>query len=123
MTVEPVNSLNRASEPARIKESFLKLLTVQLKNQDPINPMDNQELTAQLARLSQTESLENIKNYQSSILNLQTASLVGKNVKALREDGSLLSGTVSKADYFSESPAFYVEGEKVYLSQLREISQ
>ena len=39
------------NSPEAIQNRFLKLLTVQMKNQDPTKPMDNAELTTQLAQL------------------------------------------------------------------------
>ena len=42
------------------KEEFLKLLVAQLQNQDPMNPMDNQEFVAQLATFSSLEQLMSI---------------------------------------------------------------
>lgn len=42
------------------KTEFLKLLVTQLQNQDPMNPMDNQEFIAQLATFSSLEQLISI---------------------------------------------------------------
>ncbi len=42
------------------KEEFLKLLVAQLQNQDPMNPMDNQQFVAQLATFSSLEQLMSI---------------------------------------------------------------
>ena len=44
------------------KDAFLQLLVTQLKLQDPTNPMDDKQLTAQLAQFSSLESLNNIQN-------------------------------------------------------------
>jgi flagellar basal-body rod modification protein FlgD len=41
---------------------FLKLLVTQLQNQDPMNPMDNQQFVAQLATFSSLEQLMSINN-------------------------------------------------------------
>lgn len=42
------------------KDEFLKLLTVQLKNQDPLNPMEQGKMAAELAQFSQLEQLSNL---------------------------------------------------------------
>jgi flagellar basal-body rod modification protein FlgD len=42
------------------KDEFLKLLTFQLKNQDPLNPMEQNKFTAELAQFSQLEQLQNL---------------------------------------------------------------
>jgi len=69
------------------KTEFLKLLVAQLKNQDPLNPMDGTDFAAQLAQFSSLEQLNNlnegIKNlgvYQMSQANAQAVNLIGKEV-------------------------------------------
>jgi len=42
------------------KEDFLLLLVAQLQNQDPMNPMDNEQFVAQLATFSSLEQLMSI---------------------------------------------------------------
>ncbi len=42
------------------KEEFLQLLVAQLRNQDPMNPMESQEFAAQLAQFSSVEQLINV---------------------------------------------------------------
>lgn len=71
------------------KDDFLNLLITQLQNQDPLNPTDSAEFTAQLAQFSSLEQLGNVndnlqelKNFQASINNSQAVSLIGKTVTA-----------------------------------------
>lgn len=75
------------------KEEFLKLLIAQLKNQDPMNPMENQEFAAQLAQFSSLEQLININDTLQQqvagsqgiahLLNVTTAtSVIGRTVLA-----------------------------------------
>src|SRR5687767_7843535 len=42
------------------KDEFMKLLTFQLQNQDPMNPMDQSKFTGELAQFSQLEQLTNL---------------------------------------------------------------
>ena len=44
------------------KDEFLKMLIAQLKNQDPLNPLDGTAFTAQLAQFSSLEQLQNIRS-------------------------------------------------------------
>jgi flagellar basal-body rod modification protein FlgD len=45
---------------ADAQDRFLKLLTTQLKNQDPLNPMDNAQMTSQLAQISTVDGIEKL---------------------------------------------------------------
>jgi flagellar basal-body rod modification protein FlgD len=69
------------------KDAFLKLLTAQLSNQDPTEPVDNQAFIAQLAQFSSLEQLQGVSSRLDSLLlamgssnQLGAASLVGKDV-------------------------------------------
>lgn len=69
------------------QSEFLKLLVTQMKNQDPTNPMDNQQLTAQMAQFSSLEQLMNINTGLTNLLSAsnsttsaQALSLIGKEV-------------------------------------------
>jgi flagellar basal-body rod modification protein FlgD len=72
------------------KDDFLTLLITQLQNQDPLNPTDSVEYTAQLAQFSSLEQLSNINQnleylqlYQASINNAQAVAFIGKEITAL----------------------------------------
>lgn len=54
---------NTASE---IQDRFLKLLVAQMKNQDPLNPLDNAEVTAQTAAISTVEGIEKLNTTMST---------------------------------------------------------
>jgi flagellar basal-body rod modification protein FlgD len=69
------------------KDAFLKLLTAQLSNQDPLEPVDNQAFIAQLAQFSSLEQLQGVSSRLDSLLlattsstQLGTASFVGREV-------------------------------------------
>ncbi len=52
------------------QEMFLKLLVAQMKNQDPLNPTDSTQYTAQLAQFSSLEQLTGINDKLSQLLDL-----------------------------------------------------
>ncbi len=77
-----------------LQERFMTLLITQIKNQDPLNPLDNAEVTSQLAQLNMVGGIERLNDrieaMAASFLSgqsLQAASLVGRNV--LVEAGTL----------------------------------
>ncbi|WP_338885235.1 MULTISPECIES: flagellar hook assembly protein FlgD [Xenorhabdus] len=70
-----------------IKDSFLNILVAQLKNQDPTNPMQNSELTSQIAQISTVEGIEKLNKTLGSIVGqmdsnhvMQTTALIGRGV-------------------------------------------
>jgi flagellar basal-body rod modification protein FlgD len=48
-------------DPLTQKETFLKLLVAQIKNQDPLNPTDGTQFLGQLAQFTQLEQMMNIR--------------------------------------------------------------
>jgi flagellar basal-body rod modification protein FlgD len=79
-------SLTGANE-AGSQDRFLKLLVTQLKNQDPLSPMDNAQLTSQIAQINTVSGIAtlntSVQQLSSQFLQLQSlqgASLVGKDV-------------------------------------------
>lgn len=76
-----------ASTTSSTQDQFLKLLTTQLQNQDPLNPMDNAQMTSQLAQISTVDGITQLNaTLQSLVSNanssqaLQAAALVGHGV-------------------------------------------
>lgn len=74
------------------KDDFMKLMISQLKNQDPLNPMDGTAFSAQLAQFSSLEQLTNLNEYMKqsidanailtqSINNTLITNMIGKEVK------------------------------------------
>ncbi len=81
------------------KDAFLRLLVSQLQHQDPLNPADSTEFTAQLAQFSSLEQLANIsgalaelKLYQASINNAQSVAFIGKEIEFQGNQVELATG-------------------------------
>nr|WP_218953152.1 flagellar hook capping FlgD N-terminal domain-containing protein [Parapusillimonas granuli] len=69
------------------QERFLTLLVTQLQNQDPLNPMDNAQVTSQIAQLSTVNGINQLNNTLLALSgqmdvsqSMQAASLIGKEV-------------------------------------------
>lgn len=94
MAVSAVNStsqqsqaLNSLTQKTVTQDDFLKLLITQLENQDPLQPMDNQEFAAQLATFNSLGQLIDINQKLGSLQNTYAAanqfsatSMIGKEV-------------------------------------------
>jgi flagellar basal-body rod modification protein FlgD len=62
------------------ENNFFQLLTAQLENQDPLNPMSASDFAAELAQFSTAIGVQQLQTTQTSYGNLQLSQLVGKNV-------------------------------------------
>lgn len=81
-------------------QTFLKLLTVQLANQNPLEPMGDRDFFAQLAQLGQVQGIDKL---QASMDMSQAAGLIGKTVTAVRPmtdsgltENTLVTGVVTR---------------------------
>ena len=82
------------------KDDFLKLLLVQLENQDPLNPMDNTAMIAQLAQFTSLEQMQNLntqlQTFRQEQALMSSMSLTGKMAKLTLSDGSVVEGMIDK---------------------------
>jgi flagellar basal-body rod modification protein FlgD len=70
-----------------LQENFMTMLVTQLRNQDPLNPVENQELTSHLAQINTVSGIDKLNTTLSGITTqietgqtLQAAALIGKGV-------------------------------------------
>ncbi|MCH9639814.1 MAG: flagellar hook assembly protein FlgD [Betaproteobacteria bacterium] len=84
------------------QERFLKLLVTQLQNQDPLNPLDNAEVTSQLAQISTVTGIEKLNDTLQILLSdiedsrtIEAAALVGRNVLVPGTTMSLENGVAN----------------------------
>ena len=79
--MNPIVGTTQASE---IQMDYMKLLVTQLQNQNPLEPLDNQEMASQLAQFSQLQQLENMNRSFADVLATSqrnfAESLIGKEV-------------------------------------------
>jgi flagellar basal-body rod modification protein FlgD len=75
------------SSAAGASDRFLKLLVAQMQNQDPLNPMDNAQVTSQMAQIQTVTGIEKLNGTVAGLTSqfvqmqaLQGASLVGRDV-------------------------------------------
>jgi len=102
-TTTSSSSLDNNS-PDAIQNRFLTLLIAQMKNQDPSNPMDNSQLTTQMAQLSTVSGISQLNNSLSTLMSnlnssqaLSTANMIGHSVLAPGNSIQLTSDTTKDA--------------------------
>jgi flagellar basal-body rod modification protein FlgD len=95
-----------SSDTTASQDRFLKLLVAQLSNQDPMNPMDNAQMTSQMAQINTVtgiqqvnDTLKNMSTQFNSMQVLQGSSLVGREVmiesSTMSNTGSVASGSLA----------------------------
>ena len=92
-------SSKSSSVTDQIQDRFLKLLTTQLKNQDPLNPLDNAQMTSQLAQINTISGIEKMNTTLGKMLDvynagqgMQAAGLIGKYVLVAGNNLALANG-------------------------------
>lgn len=93
------SSAAKIQTAADTQDRFLKLLVTQMKNQDPLNPMDNAQVTSQMAQLSTVTGIDKLnvtlQALSDSMLpsqSLQAATMIGHGVLVPGEGIDLSSG-------------------------------
>lgn len=104
------------------KNAFLRLLTTQMKYQDPLNPNTDTEYVAQLATFSQLEQLQNLGTIST---NTMAFSLTGKEVviKTVNANGntSYISGRVDYVTITGNKTKLSVNGSLYSIEQLESV--
>lgn len=92
-------------------EDFLKILSAQLNNQDPLKPVDNAQFIAQIAQFASLEQSRELNVKIDSLLSSQSSTqsigLLGKTVDA-NVDGQLMTGKVSAMSLSSGQPTLTI---------------
>jgi flagellar basal-body rod modification protein FlgD len=104
------------------KQDFLQLLIAQLRNQDPLKPMEDRDFMAQLAQFSSLEALQSLDKKieamaKSSALE-QASGLVGKTIRATQADGSSVEGKVTEMRMVNDQPKLVVADKLVDLDSV-----
>ena len=83
----PTNSSAALSQLTGNLDSFLTLLTAQLRNQDPLDPLDTEKFTSQLVQFASVEQSIQTNNHLETLIGLQAAadrdgalSMIGKTI-------------------------------------------
>ena len=113
MAVDAIGASGNAtsSVPANAgiaQEDFLRILLAQLRFQDPLKPVDNQQFVAQLAQFSaleinrqQSEKIDRLLGMQAAD---QAVGLIGRQVEVRNAQGGSSVGTVAAISFRSGEP-------------------
>lgn len=111
-TTYPTESSQTNSGDEMGKDVFLTLLVAQMENQDPLNPMEGTEFTAQLAQYSSLEQLYNVNDNlvsisdgQIGLSNYSALDFMGKEIYIDGNELTLAQGAVSSGGFSLEEPA------------------
>ena len=116
------------------KEAFMELLVQQLKNQDPMSPMDNDKFIAQLTQLSELEGIQNLNENMVGLAMLQqgnalmsqltqSSALIGKDVTYFSpETGEEQTGSVDSVKIEEGVAVLNIDGFDVPLGSVMEIT-
>lgn len=80
-----------ATSTASTQDRFLTLLVTQMKNQDPLNPMDNAQVTSQMAQLSTVTGIEKLNSTMQAMSSSQALTASGMIGRGVLADGSSLA--------------------------------
>ena len=116
------------------KEAFMELLVQQLKNQDPMSPMDNDKFIAQLTQLSELEGIQKLNENMVGLAMLQqgnalmsqltqSSALIGKDVTYFSpETGEEQTGSVDSVKIEEGVAVLNIDGFDVPLGSVMEIT-
>ena len=95
---------SKASDAKDTQDRFIKLLVTQLQNQDPLSPMDNSQVTSQMAQLNTVSGIQSMNDTMKSLAgsfnasqSLQATSMLGRTVMVEGTSMALKNGIASAA--------------------------
>lgn len=110
-------------------DDFMTLLFAQLKNQDPMKPMDSSEMMSQIATLNSLNALMAIKESINSLNDSQTlsyaSSLIGKTINAVpdaSDTSKIVTGVVTSMTTYNGETLVQIGNTDVKLSTIVSIS-
>ena len=115
------------TDASSMQDKFMKMLVAQMKNQDPLNPMDNTEMIAQLAQFSSLEQMQNLNDsfthYRQDNSIALSYMLTGATVQLELQNGLLVEGTVEKVFWENDEMSVQIGGVAYASTDIYSISQ
>lgn len=113
------------------RDQFLQLLVTQLQNQDPLEPVKQEDFIGQLAQFSQLEGIEDLNDSFASMLEAnqsilkatqlsQGSAMIGREIQ-YSSDAGVESGTVQAVEFGGESVSVVVDGTPVSIDRIQRL--
>jgi len=94
-------------------DSFLKLMIAELQNKDPLNPMENDQMLAQIGQMREIAASDKLTETLDSVLlgqNISSATnLIGAEIDALSDDNQKVTGEVKRVAIADGVPKLHLE--------------
>jgi flagellar basal-body rod modification protein FlgD len=121
------SSTNKVSTNELSSQDFLNLLTVQLQNQDPMNPMQDTEFLSQMASFTSLEQMQdlngNFQKFAQSQQDIASQAYLGREVLINQASGESVSGIVQAVSKASDGGITVTVGSQEYaVSQIERVS-
>ncbi len=122
-----MSTVSSTQSASSIQSDYLNLLVKQLQNQDPTDPMDNNQMASNLAQLSQLQQTENMaatfKSVLASTQQSQAASMIGKTITfTIPNSNDVYQGVVQKVDLTGGQVRVVVGNYEVQTADIQSIS-
>lgn len=96
-TLKDMNTTARPNSDTELgSDDFLKLLTTQLQNQDPLSPMQNEQFLAQLAQMSSVNGIETLNKTMTNVAHAMTNSMIS-GASSMLGQRALVTGSTARA--------------------------
>jgi len=115
------SSASQSTNPSSTltQANFLQLLVTQMTSQDPLSPVSNTDMAAQMAQFS---ALQTAQATDGDVKVLQANTLLGRTVTVTATGGTQASGLVSAVQFQAGTPQVLVNGVSYALNQITSIS-
>ncbi len=106
--------------------AFMQLLLAQLKNQDPLKPMENTEFISQMAQFNSLSELMSLNKTMGELMTAQLvtqgSTMIGKTISANLDTGKTVEGVVSGMQIRDDEVTLTVNGTQVPMSAVRVVT-
>jgi len=106
-------------------DHFLTLMITELQNQDPLNPMENNDILQQIGQMREIAASSQLADTLDAVLlgqSLNSATtMIGKHINALSDSGEAINGVVDKVSMTNGEPRLHVGSLSTRLTNVKEV--